>query len=327
MHGVVGAVAAEDLVVYRDRAVGGHGEAEDELFEVGSVVLVVPVRDPRRGHRAPVLSMEGDRGGVVVQAGRGDLELLDDAQGQPEPDAPAALGDQGVEHAGDAVVVERGLLVRGEGEGLGSDGLGPGGDAVERGRGIENVVDEGGESLAMIDDGLAAGADRGAHDGLEVEALDKVADDGVRAQVIGFEGGGALTSMHYKLYKHTRMAGSSTSLGKKIKLLEAQRRVLVAKLAQDEAIVVGNVYDVMRRCGNSSCHCAAKPAHRQTLLIYVEEGRRRCKFVRGADAERIKQAWERYRECKKALREFLALQKRELQVLRAQIKARRISYE
>lgn len=123
------------------------------------------------------------------------------------------------------------------------------------------------------------------------------------------------------------MIESSASLGKKIKTLEAQRRALLAKLAQDESIVVGNVYDVMRRCGNPSCHCAAKPAHRQTLLIYVEDGRRRCKFVRSADAGRIKQGWERYRECKRALQEFRALQKRELQVLRAQIQARRISYE
>lgn len=123
------------------------------------------------------------------------------------------------------------------------------------------------------------------------------------------------------------MAESSGYLAKKIQALEAQRRALLAKLTHSDPIVVGNVYDVMRRCGNPSCHCAAKPGHRQTLLIYVEDGRRRCKFIRGADAERIKQAWQRYRDCKKALQKFRALQKRELQVLRAQIQARRISYE
>lgn len=123
------------------------------------------------------------------------------------------------------------------------------------------------------------------------------------------------------------MTKSSGSLAKKIQALEVQRRALLAKLTHGDPIVVGNVYDVMRRCGNPSCHCAAKPGHRQTLLIYVEDGRRRCKFVRGADAERIKQAWQRYRDCKKALQEFRALQKRELAVLRAQIQARRISYE
>lgn len=123
------------------------------------------------------------------------------------------------------------------------------------------------------------------------------------------------------------MTQSSGSLAKKIRVLEAQRRALLAKLTHGDPIVVGNVYGVMRRCGNASCHCADKPGHRQTLLIYVEDGRRRCKFIRAADAERIKQAWQRYRDCKKALQEFRALQKREMGFLRAQIQARRISYE
>ena len=123
------------------------------------------------------------------------------------------------------------------------------------------------------------------------------------------------------------MNKSSGSLPGKIKLLEDRRRILRGVLVQGRPIIVGNVYDVMRRCGNPSCHCAAKPGHRQTLLIYVHDGRRRCKFIRQADARWVKQAWDRYRECKKALREFRALQKRELGVLRAQIKARSIDYE
>lgn len=123
------------------------------------------------------------------------------------------------------------------------------------------------------------------------------------------------------------MVKSSVSLARKITASEARRRALLKKLAQDEPIIVGNVYDVMRRCGNPSCHCAAKAGHRQTLLIYVEDGRRRCKFVRKADAEWVKQAWQRYRECKRLLHELRALQKRELEVTRAQVRARRYFYE
>ena len=119
--------------------------------------------------------------------------------------------------------------------------------------------------------------------------------------------------------------GKSTA--SQIKNLQARRRALLRALTRGAPIVIGNVYDVMRRCGNPSCHCADKPAHRQTLLIYVEDGKRRCKFVRKADAERMKAAWERYRECKKALSEFRALQKQELQVLRARIQERRVFYE
>ena len=123
------------------------------------------------------------------------------------------------------------------------------------------------------------------------------------------------------------MGKSSVSPANKIQALVTQRQALLGKLAQGQPIIVGNVYDVMRRCGNPSCHCAAAPGHRQTLLIYVDNGKRRCKFVRQADAEWVKQAWEGYRGCKKALREFRALQKRELAVLRAQIQARSVFYE
>lgn len=123
------------------------------------------------------------------------------------------------------------------------------------------------------------------------------------------------------------MRKSTPSLARRIKELEAHRLALLKKLTNGEPVVIGNVYDVLRRCGNQSCHCAAKPSHRQTLLIYMEDGRRRCKFVRKDDAARVKSAWERYRECKRALREFRTLQKRELEILRAQIQARRLSYE
>lgn len=123
------------------------------------------------------------------------------------------------------------------------------------------------------------------------------------------------------------MRKSTPSFARRIKALEVRRRTLLKKLTNGEPVVIGNVYDVMRRCGNPSCHCASKPGHRQTLLIYVEDGRRHCKFVRKDDAVRVKAAWERYRECKRALREFRALQMRELEILRGQIKARRLFYE
>lgn len=122
------------------------------------------------------------------------------------------------------------------------------------------------------------------------------------------------------------MPKASASLTQKAAVLQARRRALLGKLAQGGPLIGGNVYDVMRRCGNPSCHCAAKPGHRQTLLIYMEGGRRRCKFVRRADAPWVKQAWERNRECRRVLQELRALQKRELEIARAQIQGRMVSY-
>ena len=115
---------------------------------------------------------------------------------------------------------------------------------------------------------------------------------------------------------------SKKNTTRSLRVLHKRRQESLKLLLRPEPIIIGNVYDVMRRCGNSSCHCAAKPGHRQTLLIYAEKGRRRCKFVRRQDAEWIKQAWLRYRDCKKALRELRALNSRELALLRVQLRWR-----
>lgn len=118
-----------------------------------------------------------------------------------------------------------------------------------------------------------------------------------------------------------------SSANSSLNTLQAQRRTLLRQMARVEPILMGNVYDVMRRCGNPSCHCAAKPGHRQTLWIFTEKGRRRCKFVRRQDAEWVKRAWQRYRDCRRALREIRALNQRELALLRVQIRDRRVHYE
>ena len=107
-----------------------------------------------------------------------------------------------------------------------------------------------------------------------------------------------------------------------LKALHKRRLTALRLLLRQQPIVIGNVYDVLRRCGKASCHCALKPSHRQTLLIYSEKGRRRCKFVRRQDAVRIRQAWLCYRECKKALRELRTLNNKEMGLLRVQLRLR-----
>ena len=72
------------------------------------------------------------------------------------------------------------------------------------------------------------------------------------------------------------------------KELDARRRAVFRKIEKDLPLIVGNVYDVLRRCGNPSCHCAATPCHRQTLYMSVENGRRHCKLVRRGDETWVK---------------------------------------
>lgn len=115
---------------------------------------------------------------------------------------------------------------------------------------------------------------------------------------------------------------SSKNPIRQLETLHKRRLAALKLLLRQQPIVIGNVYDVLRRCGKASCHCAVKPCHRQTLLIYVEKGRRHCKFVRRQDAAQIRKAWLCYRECKKALRELRTLNNKEMGLLRVQLRLR-----
>lgn len=97
-------------------------------------------------------------------------------------------------------------------------------------------------------------------------------------------------------------------------------------MLRPDPLIVGTVCEVLRRCGIPTCHCAKAPAHRQTLLLYGEGGRRTSKFIRQRDVVWVRQAWRRYRRFKEALRELRALHSRELELLRVQIRVRAIQF-
>jgi len=106
-----------------------------------------------------------------------------------------------------------------------------------------------------------------------------------------------------------------------------RREELLAILLSDEPLLVGTVYDTLRRCGNPTCRCAQRPSHRQTLLLFTWAGRRRCRFVRQGEAESLRQAAQRYRAWRQAFREFHTLQNRERVFLREQIRKRAVRME
>jgi len=116
-------------------------------------------------------------------------------------------------------------------------------------------------------------------------------------------------------------------IGKGRAVLEAlwrRRKELLEILLAETPVLVGSVYDTLRKCGNPTCHCAKRPTHRQTLLLFTKAGRRCCRFVRQEDAEQFRLAAQRYRDWRKALRELLTLQNRERGLLKGQILKRAI---
>jgi hypothetical protein len=106
-----------------------------------------------------------------------------------------------------------------------------------------------------------------------------------------------------------------------------RREELLRILLADEPVLMGSVYDTLRRCGNPTCRCADRPTHRQTLLVFTRKGQRRCRFVRQAEVALFREAADRYRAWRRALKEFLTLQNRERAILRVQIQKRAMALE
>jgi len=123
------------------------------------------------------------------------------------------------------------------------------------------------------------------------------------------------------------MSMSSAQLARCLQDIQDERTALIQELITAGPLLVGYVYDVMRKCGNPSCHCAHKPGHRQTLLIYSRNGRRSCKLVRRQEEQRIKQAWNNYRDFKKGIRRIRTLNRKELQILGAKLKREALRYK
>ena len=120
---------------------------------------------------------------------------------------------------------------------------------------------------------------------------------------------------------------SSKNISLTLRTFQKRRQILLEAMMGSEPLIIGTVYDVLRRCGNPYCHCADKPGHRQTLLLYIEKGRRYCRFVRQKDVEWVRKAWKRYKESKGALREIRTLNQRELQLLKVQMRSRGVHYK
>jgi len=124
------------------------------------------------------------------------------------------------------------------------------------------------------------------------------------------------------------MSLSTSKTLRKLRTLQARRRTLLRLLLGSGELAVGTVSWVHRKCGRSGCHCARGLGHRQLHFLFADaQGRRRCKLVRRADEARLEQASERYRAFRDALRDLVAIQKRERAVLMELMRTRGLTYD
>lgn len=99
------------------------------------------------------------------------------------------------------------------------------------------------------------------------------------------------------------------------------------QLAQTDALIIGSLSEVQRRCGKPSCHCAERPGHPQAILMSVEDGRRRCQVIRRADLAAVREAVERYRAFREKLRLLSTLDSKVLALLKELMRLRDERYK
>jgi len=112
-----------------------------------------------------------------------------------------------------------------------------------------------------------------------------------------------------------------------LRVLQKRRWAIFETLAHPKRLLIGTVYDILRRCGNPTCACAKTPTHLQTLFMSVRQGKRRCQFIRQEDLPWVREAAVHYKEFRQALREIRALNRKELKLLGVQMKRKATSYE
>jgi hypothetical protein len=120
---------------------------------------------------------------------------------------------------------------------------------------------------------------------------------------------------------------SSDRAIRRLRDVEARRAGVVDALAQTDALIMGSLSEVQRRCGKPSCHCAARPGHAQAILMSTDDGRRRCQVVRQADLAAVRRAVERYRAFRRGLRRLSTLETQVRALLKELMRLRHASYE
>jgi len=120
---------------------------------------------------------------------------------------------------------------------------------------------------------------------------------------------------------------SSDRAIRRLRDVEARRAAVVDELAQTDALLIGSLSEVQRRCGTPSCHCAERPGHPQAILMSIADGRRRCQVIRQADLATVRRAVERYRAFRRGLRRLSTLDAKVRGLLKELMRLRHEAYE
>lgn len=110
MDGIVSPVAAIHFMADGHSSIRGYVYPENQLFQVGPVVLVDAVSNLRPAFRCLVLPLKSYCGGVVVNPLSIQLKILDDVQGYTEKKATSPWCNQSIQASSYTVIVDGSFL-------------------------------------------------------------------------------------------------------------------------------------------------------------------------------------------------------------------------
>ena len=75
---------------------------------------------------------------------------------------------------------------------------------------------------------------------------------------------------------------------------------LLPTLLGRQLMVKGSVYQLRRKCGKPTCHCADGRGHESMVLSWSEAGRTRLRSIPEQNVNRLRRLTERYQRFRKA---------------------------
>ena len=173
------------------------------------------------------------------------------------------------------------------------------------------------------------------YDALQVHPCEEMTDNRTSAQKMDFEScrprgvfdTRGLSGIHKYVIIIPDMKNQEEKLLKQLNILRAEQRSLIRLLLRKDELAIGTVYKVNKRCGSPYCHCRKGQGHPQIFFMFTEEGKRRCKFVRQADVQRMRKAAERYKKNRDAIRRLKSIHLQEIKILTDLIAKKGIMYQ
>ncbi len=110
-------------------------------------------------------------------------------------------------------------------------------------------------------------------------------------RLLGRVGGmekGPLSAIHStSIFMAVMKNNTGAEIIREFRRLEKQREQTLDDLLASEPLLSGSLSVVKRRCGKANCHCAAGEGHPQLQVVFLEDGNRRSRIIRNADADKV----------------------------------------